>query len=94
MERVILVYMGRLARSGAVRPLRQALRRVVGPGAYDRVRVAVRQRVEAVGVELHADVLPLIEQLDRGGVLAPGAARKLRSVARGIPAEARRDARV
>lgn len=95
MGRVIVAFLGRLARSGPARPLRLALRRVVGVGAYDRFRVAVWSRAkEAAGVDpLHADVLPLIEQLDGAGRLQAGAARRLRSVANGIRAEARREAR-
>ena len=94
MARVI-VALGRLARSGPARPLRLALRRVIGAGAYDRFRLAVWARAkEVVRVDpLHADILPLIEQLDGAGRLRSGAAKRLRSVARGIRAEARREVR-
>ena len=95
MGRVIVAFLGRLARSGPARPLRLALRRVIGTGAYDRFRLAVWARAkEVVRVDpLHADILPLIEELDAAGRLRAGAARRLRSAARGIRAEVRREAR-
>ncbi|MCY3933202.1 MAG: hypothetical protein OXH70_15965 [Acidobacteria bacterium] len=95
MGRVIVAFLGRLARSGPARPLRLALRRVIGTGAYDRFRLAVWARAkEVVRVDpLHADILPLIEKLDAAGRLRAGAARRLRSAARGIRAEVRREAR-
>ncbi len=95
MGRVIVAFLGRLARSGPARPLRLALRRVIGAGAYDRFRIAVWARAKEVARvdPLHADILPLIEQLESTGDLRAGAARKLRAVARGIRAEVRREAR-
>lgn len=95
MGRDIVAFLGRLARSGPARPLRLALRSVVGVSAYDRFRLAVWARAQEVAQvdPLHADILPLIEQLDGAGRLRFGAARKLRSVARGIRAETRREAR-
>jgi len=92
MRREIAVALARFGRSGSARPLRLALRRIVGTGAYDRFRLAVwaRARKAANLDPLHADLLPLIARLDRDGRLAPGAARRLRSVARGIRAEIRR----
>ena len=99
MGRVIVAFLGRLARSGPARPLRLALRRVIGVGAYDRFRLAVWSRAKERAKEvlrvdpLHADILPLIEELDDAGRLKAGAARKLRSVARGIRAEVRRETR-
>lgn len=75
--------------------MRLALRRVVGVSAYDRLRLAVWSRAkQVVRVDpLHADILPLIEELDSAGHLRAGAARRLRSVAKGIRAEVRREAR-
>lgn len=95
MGRVIVAFLGRLARSGPAWPLRLALRRLIGTGAYDRFRLAVWARAkEVVKVDpLHADILPLIEELDAAGHLRAGAARRLRSVARGIRAEVRRETR-
>jgi len=92
MRREIAVALARFGRSGTARPLRLALRRVIGSGAYDRFRLAVwaRARETANLDPLHADILPLIERLDGEGRLAPGAARRLRSVARGIRTEIRR----
>ena len=95
MGRVIVAFLGRLARAGPAWPLRLALRRLIGTGAYDRFRLAVWARAkEVVKVDpLHADILPLIEELDAAGHLRAGAARRLRSVARGIRAEVRRETR-
>ena len=89
------VLMGRFTRSGVARPLRLALRALIGRGLYERLRLAVWVRTkEIVRVDpLHADILPLIEQLDREGHLVAGAAKRLRSVAQGIRAEVRREAR-
>ncbi len=95
MGQVIVAFLGRLARSGPARPLRLALRRVVGAAAYDRFRLAVWTRAKEVAKvdPLHADIPPLIAQLENAGRLRSGAARRLRAVARGIRAEARREAR-
>ena len=95
MGRVIVAFLGRLARSGPARPLRLGLRRVVGATAYDRLRLAVWARAKKVVMvdPLHADILPLIDRLDGTGRLRSGAARRLRSVARGIRAEVRRETR-
>ncbi len=95
MARVIVAFLGRIARSGPALPLRLALRRMVGRSAYDRFRVAVwtrARKVEAVD-PLHRDILPMIDRLESSGRLAVGAAGRLREVALGIRAEARRDAR-
>ena len=93
--RPFVVLLGRFTRSGAARPLRYLLRLVIGRERYDRLRLGVWVRTkQAVRVDpLHADILPLIEQLDGGGQLTRGAARRLRAVARGIRAEANREAR-
>ncbi|MCY3969872.1 MAG: hypothetical protein OXG74_08050 [Acidobacteria bacterium] len=93
--RPLVVLLGRGTRSAAARPLRAVLRRAVGSERYERLRLAVWVRTKhAVRVDpLHADILPLIEQLDGGGHLTVGAARRLRAVAQGIRAEANREAR-
>ncbi len=92
--RPFVVLLGRFTRSGAARPFRYMLRRVVGRDRYDRLRLALWVRTkQAVNVDpLHADILPLIEQLDSEGRLMAGAAKRLRAVALGIRAEARREA--
>lgn len=93
--RPFVVLLGRFTRSDAARPLRYLLRLVIGRERYERLRVGVWVRTkQAVRVDpLHADILPLIEQLDDGGHLTVGAARRLRVVAQGIRAEANREAR-
>lgn len=93
--RPFVVLLGRFTRSDAARPLRYLLRLVIGRERYERFRVGVWVRTkQAVRVDpLHADILPLIEQLDGGGHLTMGAARRLRAVAQGIRAEAHREAR-
>ena len=92
--RPFVVLLGRFTRSGAARPLRYLLRKVIGRDRYDRLRLGVWVRTkQAVQVDpLHADILPLIEQLDGKGHLMAGAAKRLRAVALGIRAEARREA--
>ncbi len=93
--RPFVVLLGRFTRSGAAWPLRRLLRLVIGRERYDRFRLGVWVRTkEAVRVDpLHADVLPLIAQLESEGRLRDGAARRLRAVALGIRAESRREAR-
>ena len=93
--RSLVRLLARSARSGVARPLRLTVFRILGRDRYDHLRVAVWARTKkAVKVDpLHADILPLIEQLDREGHLRAGAARRLRTVARGIRVEARREAR-
>ena len=93
--RPLVVLLGRGSRSAAARPLRAVLRRAIGGERYERLRLAVWVRTKrAVRVDpLHADILPLIEQLDGEGSLMAGAADRLRAVALGIRAEARGEAR-
>ena len=88
-----VVLLGRFTRSGAARPLRYLLRLVIGRERYDRLRLGVWVRTkQAVRVDpLHADILPLIEELDAEGHLMAGAAKRLRVVALGIRSEARRE---
>ncbi len=92
--RPFVVLLGRFTRSGAARPLRSLLRQVIGRDRYERLRLGVWLGTkQAVRVDpLHADILPLIEQLDSEGHLMAGAAKRLRAVALGIRAEARREA--
>ena len=93
--RPFVVLMGRFTRSAAARPMRRLLRLILGGDRYERLRLGVWVRTkQAVQVDpLHADILPLIEQLDGEGHLVVGAAKRLRAVAQGIRAEARREAR-
>ncbi len=92
--RPFVVLLGRFTRSGVARPFRYVLRQAIGRDRYDRLRLGVWVRTkQAVQVDpLHADILPLIEQLDSEGHLMAGAAKRLRAVALGIRAEARREA--
>lgn len=92
--RPLVVLLGRFTRSGAARPLRYVLRLVIGRERYERLRLGLWVRTkQAVQVDpLHADILPLIEELDGEGHLMAGAAGRLRGVALGIRAEARREA--
>ncbi len=82
----------RLARSGAARPLRFATRGVLGRRGYDRLRLAVAERTSKIAPvdPLHPDIPSLIDQLDGAGLLAPGAASRLRAAALGIRVEAGR----
>lgn len=92
--RPLVVLLGRCTRSAAAQPLRLGLRRAIGSERYERLRLSVWVRTkQAVRVDpLHADILPLIEQLDCEGHLMAGAAKRLQAVALGIRAEARREA--
>ena len=91
--RPLVVLLGRCMRFRAARPMRRLLRGVIGRDRYERLRVVLWVRTkEVVKVDpLHGDILPLIEQLDREGHLRSGAAEKLRSVARRIRSEGRRE---
>lgn len=86
--RPLVVLLGHFTRSSAAWPMRRLLRRLLGRDRYERLRVGLWVRTKEVAKvdPLHGDILPLIEQLDRQGLLRNGAATKLRSVARRIRA--------